>query len=104
MNFDNRIRESFDTSLLVCRDRGRMTWRGGGLVPVPRRYLIRAGFEMQTDRLRTRTGTRTHDITDFDWKYSSGTREMLNKEPERKKWKKRHTENLFKRPLCKEGN
>src|SRR5579859_2394218 len=48
------MRECLDRSLPVCRDRGWMTWQGGGLVPVPRRYMIRPSFAMQTDRLRTR--------------------------------------------------
>src|SRR5579859_582239 len=53
--FNNRIGESFDTSLPVCRDRGADVRKGGGLVPVPRADVIHWPYETP-DGIRWRRG------------------------------------------------
>src|SRR5947209_5994417 len=51
-DFANRMGESLDTSLPVCRDRGWMRWMGGGLVPVLRAGAVRWPHENPNESSR----------------------------------------------------
>src|SRR5579859_4253810 len=78
MNFADRIGSSLETSAPSCRDRGWMTWRGGGLVPVLRGNTIRLGCLDINESPRTRTGTRPpHPLFPSPCPYRKAERSLL---------------------------
>ena len=63
MDFGNRIGKSLEVSPPICRDRGWMTWMGGGLVPVPRADAVHCHNEILDESCgdeRQAQGPRIH--------------------------------------------